>query len=179
MVHNALSLQAEWISVIIRATFSRHTGIAGNSESDVEHQEGASSEDQRRPRKCPTISPRTESQIEITAQSRMSMETAEQEISATTSKVRVSVDQEVDSKESLDKDVVAIPTMTEEQEMSPTPARRNSSEDGEEFQSFLSNLSQGTALLLPKNGNQLSLDLDALVKSTLEELFTDPRFHEF
>ena len=177
MVHNALSLQAEWISVIIRATFSRHTGIAGNSESDVEHQEGASSEDQRRPRKCPTISPRTESQIEITAQSRMSMETAEQEIS--TSKERVSVDQDVDSKESLDKNVVATPAMTEEQEMSPTPARRNSSEDGEEFQSFLSNLSQGTALLLPKNGNQLNLDLDALVKSTLEELFTDPRFHEF
>ena len=105
------------------------------------------------------------------------METAEQEIS--TSKERVSVDQDVDSKESLDKNVVATPTMTEEQEMSPTPARRNSSEDGEEFQSFLSNLSQGTALLLPKNGNQLNLDLDALVKSTLEELFTDPRFHEF
>ena len=107
------------------------------------------------------------------------METAEQEISATTSKGWVSEDQEVDSKESLDKKVVAVPTMTEEQVMSPTPARRNSSGDGEEFQSFLSNLSQGTALLLPKNGNQLSLDLDALVKSTLEELFTDPRFHDF
>jgi len=104
------------------------------------------------------------------------METAEQEISATTSKGMGSVDQEVDSKESLDENVVA---MTEGQELSSTHARRNSSEDGEEFQSFLSNLSQGTALLLPKNGNQLSLDLDALVKSTLEELFTDPRFHEF
>jgi len=48
----------------------------------------------------------------------------------------------------------------------------NAKRNEEEFNDFVRNLSQGTALLLPKNGKN-GLDLDTLVNSALEEIITE------